>query len=43
MLMSIKPINKSSISIGRKERDKDKFSLQACCQNASNRLTKEYI
>ena len=41
--MLIKPINKSKVSIGRKEKDKDKFSLQVDLANASDRLTEEYL
>ena len=41
--MLIRPINKNKASIGRKEKDMDKFSLQADLANASHRLTEEYL
>ena len=39
--MSIKPINKNKVSIGRK--DIDIFSLPVDLVNASDRLTEEYL
>ena len=42
--MSIKPINnKNKVSIGRKEKDIEKFSLQVDLANASDRLTEECL
>ena len=39
--MSIQPVNKNKFSIGRKEKDKDEFSLQVDFVNTSDRLTEE--
>ena len=41
--LSIKPINKNKVSIGRKEKDVEKFWLQVDLANASDRLNKEYL
>ena len=41
--MSIKPINKNKVSIGRKEKDKDKLTLQVGLTNASHKLMEEYL
>ena len=42
-VMSIKPINKNKVSVGRREKDEDNLSLQVDLVNASDRLTEEYL
>ena len=41
--MSIKPINKNKVNIGRKEKDKSEFSLQVTFQSTLDKSTKEYL
>ena len=41
--MSIKPINKSKINVGRKEGEKDRFTLEVRFVDTSDRLTGEYL
>ena len=41
--MSIKPINKSRITIGRKRGEKDRFTLEVSLVDTSDRLTEEYL
>ena len=41
--MSIKPISKNKISVGRREEDKDRFSSQVSLEDTSDRLTEEYL
>ena len=41
--MSIKPVNKSKINIGRNQGEKDRFISEVSLTDASERLTKEYL
>ena len=41
--MSIKPINKNTISVQRREKDEDRFSLQVSFVDTSDRLREEYL
>ena len=41
--MSIKPINKSKINIGRKGEEKDKFTSVVSLVDTSDRLTEKYL
>ena len=41
--MSIKPINKSKINVGRKGGEKDRFTSEVSLVDTSDRLTEEYL
>ena len=41
--MSIKPTNKNKINVGRKEGEKDRFTLQVSLTDMTDRLTEEYL
>ena len=41
--MSIKPINKNKVNVGRKEKDKSEFSLQVDLGSTSDKSTEEYL
>ena len=41
--MSIKPINKSKINVGRKVGEKDRFTSEVSLVDTSDRLTEEYL
>ena len=41
--MSIKPINKNKVSVGRKRKDKGEFSLQVDLASISDKSTEEYL
>ena len=41
--MSAKPINKNKVNIGRKGREKDKFTSEVSLMDTSDRLTEEYL
>ena len=40
--MSIKPINKNKVSVGRKEKDKSEFSLQVNLVSTLDKSMEEY-
>ena len=42
-VMSIKPINKNKVSVGKKEKDKNEFSLQVNLASTLDKSTKEYL
>ena len=41
--MSIKPINKKTVNVERKERDKNEFLLQVDLVSTSDKSTEEYL
>ena len=41
--MAIKPINKDKVSVGRKEKDKNEFSLQVNLTSTSDKSIEEYL
>ena len=41
--MPIKPINKNKVDVGRKEREKDSFTVEVGLMDTSDQLTEEYL
>ena len=41
--MSIKPMNKKKVNVGRKEGEKNRFTSQVSLVDTSDRLTEEYL
>ena len=41
--MSIKPMNKNKINVGRREGEKDRFTSQVSLVDISDRITEEYL
>ena len=41
--MSIKPVNKSKINVGRKRGEKDRFTSEVSLIDTSDTLTEEYL
>ena len=41
--MSIKPINKNKVSVWRKEKDRNEFSLQVNLMSTSDKSMEEYL
>ena len=41
--MSIKPVNRNKLNIGRKEGEKDRFISEVSLVDTSDRLTEEYL